>query len=185
MKKWLILLSIMAGVGVGVVSLYMASLSGVMGKMGLYGGDFTQSIKVNELARQFLAENDPVQCGGWQVGKHIFEYLFSQGKERVRLAQVQGGERIVCGVRQVQDGNTERGVYTILKGLYYLKSHYTQMRILVEADRAQCVLLPNPEYERWVEGYLMATEGRVHDVVFELYKEVEGLRVRVEELCID
>lgn len=185
MKKWLILPLIVIGVGVGVVSLYMASLSGVMGKMGLYGGDFSRSIKINELARQFLAEEESTQCGVWPRGGRIVSYLFARGIERIKQAQVLGGERIVCGVRHIQNGNTERGVYTIIKGLYYLKSHYTQMRVLVEADKTQCILLPSPEYERWVEGYLMATEGRVHDVVFELYKEVEGLRVRVEELCID
>ncbi len=185
MKKWLVVFLILMGVGVGIVSLYMASLSGVMGKMGLYGGDFSQSVRKNDLARALILQKQSVECGVWQAVAPVPSYLFSSGEQRVELAKSLGGKRIICGVVSVRDGNTERGVYTIMKGLYYLRSHYDEMRVIVERDKSKCEILGSPEYERWIESYLMATEGRVYDVVLELYKEVEGSRGRVEELCGD
>lgn len=183
MKKWLVFFLILVGVGVGIVSLYMASLSGVMGKMGLIGGDFSQSVRRNDLARALMGQKQSVECGVWQAGQHVPSYLFSKGEERVELSGRLGGKRIICGVMSVRDGNTERGVYTIMKGLYYLKNHYDEMRVIVERDKSKCEILGSPEYERWIESYLMATEGRVYDVVLELYKEVEGSRARISELC--
>lgn len=184
-NNWVVLFLVMIGVTVGAISIYMASLSGVMGKMGLVGGDFSQSIKVNELARQVMFQTEPIDCSTWAVVKDVPNYLFSRGIQRVILSGSLGGERIICGVKLVQGGNTERGVYTIIKGLHYLRSHYTEMGVLAREDRAQCGLLTNPEYERWVEGYLLATEGRVHEVVLDIYKQVEGARAGVSELCLD
>lgn len=184
-NKWLIALLVFIGISVGAISLYTASFSGVMAKMGLVGGDFSQSIKVNELARQLKSLDSGIDCSIWQVGKKIPFYLLSRGVDRVELSGELGGERIICGVRLVQSGNIERGVYTIIKGLYYLRSHYLEMRILVEVDNSQCRLLKSPVYERWVEAYLLSTESRVHDVVLEIYKQVEQSRAHVEELCLD
>lgn len=171
------------GVGVGAVSLYMASLSGVMRKMGLVGGDFSQSVDTNELARQMMFQKKDTECGIWQNAVPVPRYLFSKGEERVRYAGELGGERIICGVRLVQRGNVERGVYTIVKGLYYLRSHYSEMRNLIQNNRDKCSLLQSPDYERWVEGYLNATEGRVHELVLDVYKQVQIGRAGIEELC--
>lgn len=182
-NRWFIALLILMGMGVGAISLYTASLSGVMGKMGLVGGDFSQSIDSNELARQLMSQNQDYNCNLWQVTKRVPLYLFSKGVDRVRIGGELGGERIVCGVKLVKEGNIERGVYTIIKGLYYLKTHYIETRILVEQDNANCNLLTEPVYERWVESYLNSTEGRVHEVVLDIYNQVENARGRVEELC--
>jgi hypothetical protein len=184
-NNWLIIPLVLIGLAVFAISLYMASLSGVMSKMGLVGGDFSQSIKQNELARQIRSQNEVVDCSTANIVKLIPSYLISKGEKKVSLAGVLGGERIICGVRLVQDGNVERGVYTIIKGLYYMKTHYIQMRSIVENDKNNCRLLGNPTYERWVEGYLMATDGRIHEVVLNVYGEVERSRSRVEEMCLD
>lgn len=185
MKNWLTIILILTGVGIGMVSLYMASLSGVMRKMGLVGGDFSQSVDINELARRMMFQKKNTECGIWQNATHVPRYLFSKGEERVRYAGELGGERIICGVRLVQRGNVERGVYTIVKGLYYLRSHYGEMRNLIQNNRDKCSLLQSPDYGRWVEGYLNATEGRVHELVLDVYKQVESERARVDELCSD
>lgn len=185
MKNWLVYLLVVMGFLVGGMSLYMASLSGVMAKMGLVGGDFRQSIKKNELARQLRGRDEEVDCGIWSVARQVPAYLLSRGEQRVNLAGVLGRERVICGIRLVQSGNVERGVYTLIKGLYYLKDQYAGMRTLVQQDPGKCQLLAKTEYESWVQGYLLATEGRVHDIVFDLYKQVERERVGVEELCID
>ncbi|MFH2085468.1 MAG: hypothetical protein ABII21_01605 [bacterium] len=184
MKQWLMIVLVIVGLLVGVVSLYMASLSGVMSKMGLVGGDFSQSIDVNELARQLVGQKEEFSCSVWHVAGHVPGYFFAQGEQKAMLAGQLGGERIICGIRLVQNGNVERGVYTIVKGLYYLKNYYVEMRVLIEKDPKKCNLVES-KYERWVEGYLLATEGRAQEVVFGVYKQVEAARVGVEELCID
>lgn len=182
-NRWLILLLMLVGMGVGAVSLYTASLSGVMGKMGLVGGDFRHSIDTNELARLILKNKGTTACGFWATGRSIPAYFYNKNEDRVRLSRELGGQRIVCGVRYVQAGNVERGVYTMMKGMYYLKGHYSELRILVQANVGSCELLEEPEYESWIEGYLMATEGRVHQLVYDVYRQVQTERARVEELC--
>lgn len=176
---------VLIGVGVGCMSLYMASLSGIMAKMGLVGGDFSQAVNYANLDKQLMKQDIRVDCRIVSVAKKIPNYLFSKGSERVDLSGQLGGERIICGVGHVNNRNVERGVYTIVKGLYYLKTHYSEMRILVEKDRESCQLLKNPDYERWVEMYLNSTEGRINEVVLNVYKQVESERARVEELCMD
>lgn len=185
MKQLLAILLVTVGVGVGAASLYFASLSGVMNKMGLVGGDFQQSVDQNDLARRLREQSLDQDCSMILALQLVPRYLLSHGQERVTLARDLASARIVCGVRQVQGRNIERGVYTIIKGLYYLKSHYIELRVLVQDDLDQCRLLEERQFESWVEGYLSATGGRAHDVVFEVYKQVEEARSRVEELCMD
>jgi hypothetical protein len=132
-----------------------------------------------------MFQEEDINCRTLSVVKEVPKYLFSKGEERVKLSGDLGGMRIVCGIKLVQGGNVERGVYTIIKGLYYLKSHYTEMRMIVEKNRDKCQLTMDPTYERWVEGYLTATQGRVHEAVLNVYGEVERSRARVEELCMD
>ena len=163
----------------------MASLSGVMTKMGLVGGNFDQLIDSNKLARLIMAQKGTSDCSLWRTIGVIPRYFYSQNVERVELSRELGGVRIICGVRQVQRGNVERGVYTILKGLYYLREHYGKLRILVEKDKDGCELLLAPDYERWIEGYLMASSGRTHELVIDVYKHVQVARAAVEELCIE
>lgn len=179
----LVLILLFVGLSVGLMSLYAASLSGVMAKMGLYGGEFSNSIKFNELSRRLRNEKQERDCSVIAIAKDIPAYLLAKGDEKIKLAGVLGNERIICGVRHVQEENVERGVYAMIKGLYYLKNEYNSLRTIVQQDRSKCELLDAPEYERWVENYLLSTEGRVHEVVYDLYKQVESERNGVEELC--
>jgi hypothetical protein len=174
---------LIVGFGVGAISLYTSSLSGVMTKMGLYGGDFSQALNFNQLARDLGPMQSGVKCNTWEIAKHIPDYLFSTGMDRVNLTSELGNERIVCGVRLVQDGNIERGVYTIIKGMHYLRTHYSELRMLVESDRANCKSNVDLKFDRWIESYLNATQGRIHDIVYDLYKQVEVARASVDELC--
>lgn len=177
-------LLIFVGFCVGIISLYMASLSGVMGKMGLVGGDFVQDIDKNELARQ-LRDREPIDCGMWQVTKSVPEYLITKGERRIILAGKLGKERVICGINLVQHGNIERGVYSVIKGLYYLKGQYSELQPLVRKDNGKCVLLAGANYESLIQNYLRATRGRVHDIVYDLYKQVEIERAGVDELCTE
>ena len=168
MKYWFVMLLLAVGVMVGGMSLYMASLTGVMNKMGLVGGDFRQAVNENELARQLMLRRSSVNCSLWEVVEPIPQYLLAKGVARVKLGEQLGEERIVCGIRHVQFGSVEQGVYTMMKGLYYLKNEYNEMKGLVRTNNAMCDLLPEPTYEGWVEAYLFSTEGRVHDVVLNM-----------------
>lgn len=176
---------ILIGISVFGVSLYMASLSGVMSKMGLVGGDFRQAVHTEELEKQVSNIAEATDCSIAAVVQKIPRYLSSRGVERVLLSGDLGGERIICGIGHVRQGNVERGVYTIVKGMYYLKTHYSEMRTLIEQNHANCSLLMTPDYSRWVEAYLGSTEGRIHEVVLNVYKQVESARGHAEELCID
>lgn len=181
-NKWVIAVLVFIGISVGAISLYTASFSGVMAKMGLVGGDFGQSVQVNELARQ-LRDRGKMSCGMWQVTKSVPQFLLATGERRVILAGELGQERVICGIGLVQQGNVERGVYSIIKGLYYFKGQYSEMQQLVRRDNNHCQLLSKMSYESLIHGYLRATEGRVHDIVFDLYKQVEVERAGVDELC--
>lgn len=179
----LVAMLLFVGISVGAISLYSASLSGVMAKMGLYGGEFSNSIKYNELSRRLRYEREDPDCSMWSVTKDIPAYFLADGEQKIKLAGVLGNARVECGVRHVQEGNVQRGVYAIIKGLYYLKNDYNWLRSLVQQDRIKCNLLDSPEYASWVENYLLSTDGRVHEVVYDLYKQVEEERNGVEELC--
>ncbi len=176
---------VLIGIGVGLMSLYMASLSGIMAKMGLVGGDFSQAVKYGELDKQLSKQAIDFDCGTLIIAKNIPKYLLSKDGERVVLSSQLGGERIICGIEHVKNKNVERGVYTIVKGLYYLRTHYSEMRVLVQSNNANCQLLKSPDYGRWVEIYLNSTEGRIHEIVLNLYKQIEIERAGVEELCND
>jgi hypothetical protein len=181
-NKWLVIALVLIGTAVGLISIYMASLTGVMGKMGLVGGDFSQDIDKNELARQ-IRDKEENDCGVVATLKNLPRYLLSEGELRVVLAFELGQQRVMCGIGLVQRGNIERGVYSIIKGLYYLKIQYNEIQQLVRKDNTNCMLLTKTDYEEWVQGYLNATKGRIHDIVFDLYKQVEIERSGVDELC--
>lgn len=183
-NNWLIISLVLIGSIVFAISIYMASLTGVMGKMGLVGGDFSQDIDKNELARQ-MRDKEEDNCSTWVVLQSVPKYLLSRRELRVVLAGELGEKRVVCGIDLVREGNIERGVYSIIKGLYYLKGKYSEMQQLVRQDNANCNLLDKTEYESLIQGYLRATKGRVHDIVFDLFKQVERERIGVEELCTD
>jgi hypothetical protein len=183
-NNWLVVLLVLIGVAVGSISLYMASLSGVMGKMGLVGGDFSQDIDKNELARQ-LRDREQLDCGIWKATKLVPEFLIANGERKIILAGQLGKERVICGISLVQHGNVERGVYSIIKGLHYLSGQYNQMQQIVRKDASKCQLLAGTDYDNLIQGYLRATKGRIHDIVFDLYKQVEIERAGVDELCTE
>ena len=82
----LVLLLLLIGLMVGTVSLYTASLSGVMAKMGLYGGEFSNSIKFNELSRRLRNEKEVRDCGMFSVTKDIPAYFLADGEKKIKLA---------------------------------------------------------------------------------------------------
>lgn len=154
-----------------------------MGKMGLLGGDFSGSVKSNELARLIMSRKGVVGCGFYEASRSIPAYLLAEGEDRAELAYQLGGQRVICGIKQAQQGEVERGVYTLVKGLYYLGEYYRNLRKLVEMDANNCQQGHVDDYSDWIEGYLLATEGRPQEIVLEAYKQVENERARVYELC--
>lgn len=184
-SKWVAFLLVLLGAGIGVVSLYTASMAGIMTKMGLVGADAGRMIEVNELARRTRGIESRYVCDIWSVGNKIPHYWSSKGLEKLDLMRQMGEQRIECAITFIKEGNADRGIYTMVKGLYYLKNRYWELRPRVEQDRSLCSLAKAQQYEAWVEGYLGASEGSAREVVGKIYKEVEEERARVEELCIE
>jgi hypothetical protein len=183
--KLMQILLLVIGGGIGVVSLYTASMAGVMAKMGLLGADAGRMIDVNELARRTRGMKQEYRCDFGSVVSLIPRYWGARGDGRLAIMQKLGEQRIECGINYVKNGNAERGVYTMVKGLYYLKNRYLALRGAVEKERANCELARDHHYEAWVEAYLGASTGNAEQVVLKIYKQVEEERSRVEELCIE
>ena len=183
--QWAARLLVLVGVGIGVVSLYTASMAGIMAKMGLVGADASRMIDTNELARRTRGVETKYSCDMWSVASKIPAYWGAGGSEKIEKMKEMGETRIECGISYIKAGNVERGVYTMVKGLYYLKNRYLLLRDWVEQDRRACSLNGEHQYESWVEAFLGASQGSAQQVVMKIYKEVEEERARVEEICIE
>src|SRR5690242_4542868 len=118
-ERFLISLLLLFGLTVGVVSLYFSSLSGIMGKLGLLGGDLRQAVSANTLVRNVYEVGNPPVCDWWESVQLVPQYLFSPADARIELGLMLATRRIECGVVYTLKGNVERGVYTMIKGLYY------------------------------------------------------------------
>lgn len=173
------------GLGVGLASLYFASLAGIMGKLGLIGGDLRQAVSANELARNIYEVGTSPSCDWWSSVHEVPRYMFLPASERIELGLALGQKRIECGVSYILAGNVERGVYTIVKGLYYERANHQEIWRLVGEDPANCSLFePDREYGL-LEAYLEASEGNTRESVASIFADVARLREKVRERCID
>jgi hypothetical protein len=173
------------GVTVGLVSLYFSSLSGLMGKLGLVGGDLNQAVHTNDFVRNVYEVGTTPQCAWWDSVKAVPQYLFSPADSRVELGLVLAQRRTECGVVYILDGNIERGIYTLLKGLYYERANHLELLRLVEKDTSYCTLFDDHRSYGYIEAYLQSSEGNARDSIAPVFAEVEGLRQSVSERCID
>ena len=174
---------VIVGVCIGFVSLYFASLTGVMSRLGFVGGDITREVRVNELVRGVRDIPGRTTCDAWQAILPVPTYLFDSRQARIPLGFTLGYERVVCGVGYTISGNTERGVYTMLKGLYYVRSSYLDLGNYAARDSSLCLTRQADLVDPWVGAYLAASHGKVHDVIANVYQEIQEERAHVAELC--
>lgn len=183
--KFLIFLLLLFGIGVGITSLYFASLAGLMGKLGLIGGDLRQAVRVNELMRSVYEVGTTPSCNWWSSVHDVPRYLFSTQDRRIDLGLELGTKRVECGVIYTLRGNVERGVYTMIKGLYYERANHQEIWRLVEENTENCKLFDHDRGYGYVEAYLEASEGNVRQSVASIFEDVSRLREKVRERCID
>ncbi len=174
---------VVSGFLVGFVSLYFSSLSGVMSRLGFVGGDLTREVRVNDLVRGLRDIPNKPSCDFWGAITPVPSYLFASGERRVLLGFSLGYERVVCGAHYIISGNAERGVYTILKGIYYLRSSYLELGKSIPQSPALCTLREGDMVDPWVAAYLFASRGTAHDVIYNAWREVSEDRAHVAELC--
>jgi hypothetical protein len=184
-KRFLIGLLLFFGIAVGVASLYFSSLSGLMGKLGLVGGDLTQAVQVNDLVRNIYEVGTPPSCDWWRSVASVPQYLFSPASERVALGLTLASYRTQCGIVYTLGGNIERGIYTLVKGLYYERANHLELLRLVETDTTFCELFESARDYGYVEAYLASSEGNAYQSVWTLFDETQRLRQKVLERCID
>lgn len=173
------------GITVGVVSLYFSSLAGLMGKLGLVGGDLHQAVHANDLVRNIYEVGTTPSCDWWRSITPVPRYLFSPAKDRIELGLSLASRRIACSVVYTLDGNVERGIYTMIKGLYYERANHLEMLRLVEEDSAYCSLFDPTRSYGYVEAYLGSSEGNARESIWTLFDDTQRLRQKVSERCID
>lgn len=173
---------LLVGFGVFLFSLYVASVSGLMNKIGLIGGDLRQSVDTNKLYRGMQEYGGVTACRWWDTTKLIPIYLFKDKDERVELGRELGKERRNCAYNYLLAGNTERGVYTLLKGLKYERANLEVLLKIVEVDKAKCLIEEVLNYGD-IEAYLEAADGSAGIVIQKEYDEIGNMRNRLDEMC--
>ena len=185
--NWILIFGLLIlGTGVFLVSLYFASIAGLRNKLGLVGGDLRTAVHPNELSRGAYEAGGIPTCDFKAAVVPIPQYLVARPEERVQLGLRLGELRIKCGIAYILQGNVDRGVFTLIKGMYYERANSQETLELVEHDRQQCAKLFDAERDYgYVEAFLEASEGNSRSVVESIYSEVRDVRGRVAERCLD
>lgn len=164
-------------------SLYVASLSGLMNRLGLMGGDLRESIDANELYRGVMEGGGIPECEWWVTTKMIPRYLFTPKEQRVELGLQLGKQRRNCAITYLLAGNTERGVYTLLKGMRYERVNLIELLRQMERGRRSCDPRLTTADLGMVEAFIEASRGNPRDVIYKEYEEIGQIRSRLEERC--
>lgn len=173
---------LLIGVGVFLFSLYVASLSGLMSKLGLVGGDLRQELDTNKLYRGLMEVGGIPNCDWWETTKTIPEYIFTPKNKRIKLGLEVGKKRRNCAINYVLNGNVERGVYTMLKGVRYERLNLLELERGVLRDKTKCIEY-NPRDYGDIEVFIESSRGNVRSVIYKEYEEISQIRSRLEESC--
>jgi len=173
------------GVLVGVMTVYQASYTNMMNKLGLVGADFSLAVKREQLRKTGMEIR-----GGWECGlpnriRGSVEFMLSGDSEQGQLAFRLGQIRLACGAGMLERGEVETGTYEIMKGLGYLADGY---RFVVErgsVDLRACEGLPGGEVKTMMDGLLSATSGRVHELLYEEWGNIVKQQGAVAKMCLD
>jgi hypothetical protein len=171
------------GLGIFLFSLYTASLVGLRRQLGLVGGDLSQSVDVNQLYRGVVEVGSVPSCDYWRAIVRVPRYLFAEGEERLLLGRELAIERVNCAVAYLLAGNTERGVYTMLKAMRYEYGAVSLIGDLIKVDPGACQLLRTSSTYGFVEAYLEAVEGNARGIIEREYSEIQRISRQNLELC--
>ncbi len=174
---------LLGGLSIFLFSLYTASLSGLMRQLGLVGGDLSQSVDVNQLYRGIVEVGAVPSCEYVKTITKVPRYLLAEGEERLTLGRELARQRVECAMVYLLGGNTERGVYTMLKALRYEYGAVTMTQDWVRKDREACQQLQTNSAYGLVEAYLEAVEGSARGIIEREYAEVQRINRESAELC--
>lgn len=181
---WLLTLALLiVGVSIFLFSLYTASLVGLKRQLGLVGGDLSQSVDVNQLYRGVVEVGAVPVCDYWRTVASVPRYLLAEGEERLQLGRDLSGARANCAVVYLLEGNTERGVYTMLKALRYESSAAQLLQNWASENKEACQYLQTNTAYGLVEAYLDAVEGSARGIIEREYGEIMRLNRQNAEVC--
>lgn len=183
---WRLLLFVLVLIGIGVAgfSLYNASVTGTMQKMGLVGSDFSASVITDKLDQSILSVKSTFKCGLPTRIKQAASFLLSSDEKQGQLAFTLGVDRINCGAAMIAEGHVETGTYELLKGIGYMQSGYKFASERMNIDYRVCHYLPDNKVHETVYTLLAATSGRVHELIFNEWGKVIQLSEQVEPVCL-
>lgn len=168
-----------------VASLYSASLAGLRRQLGVVGGDVAVQVDVASFYRGLLEFGQWPRCEYWKSTITIPRYLMAEPEEKLALSRDLSTARLACAATYTLNGNAERGVYTLLKGMRYEQVALMTVEQRARIDKRICDQYQTSAGYGIVEAYLGATTGRVYGVIEREYSEVQRLIAVVTELCRD
>lgn len=174
---------VVVGIGIFLFSLYTASLVGLRRQLGIVGGDLSQSIDVNRLYRGLVEVGTMPSCDYWKSIMPVPRYIFAKPLEKLQLGRELSSRRVNCSLTYLLAGNSERGVYTMLKALRYDLAGGQIMNELVKENKEHCgLLLTNATYGM-VETYLDSVEGNARGIIEREYQEIMRVNRQNAEVC--
>lgn len=174
---------IVVGIGIFLFSLYTASLVGLRRQLGIVGGDLSQSIDVNRLYRGLVEVGTMPSCDYWKSIMPVPRYIFAKPLEKLQLGRELSSRRVNCSLTYLLAGNSERGVYTMLKALRYDLVGGQIMNQLVKDNREVCGLLLTNSAYGMVEVYLDSVEGNARGIIEREYQEIMRVNRQNAEAC--
>lgn len=182
-NKILIVFMLGSGFLIFLMSLYSASLSGLQRQMGIVSGDVRVNIDNNKLYRGLVDVSGIPNCKWWKASSSVPRYLFTPVSGRVDLGRELGKLRRDCAVEYILKGNSERGVYTLLKSLRYEHVRLLELEREIDADRSNCGQHEIEGDYGIVEVYLSASTGSAYNIIEREFRDVGRLQSRLIELC--
>ncbi len=179
----LVVLLLFVGLCIFLFSLYNASLVGLKRQLGLVGGDLSQSVDVNRLYRAVLEVGGVPTCEYWRSITPVPRYIFANDSDKLSLGRELSNKRINCSIEYLLSGNTERGVYTMLKAVRYELAGAQIMERTIKSDPGQCGALVTKASYGLIEAYLEAVEGSARGIIERDYEELQRLNRQNLELC--
>ncbi len=174
---------IAVGLIIFLFSLYTASLVGLRRQLGLVGGDLSQSIDVNRLYRGLVEVGSMPKCDYWRSILPVPRYVFAKPMEKLQLGKELSSQRINCAISYLLSGNSERGVYTMLKAMRYDINGAQILNSLIKSDRRNCGLIQTNSNHGMVETYLDSVEGNARGIIEREYNEAMRIDHQNSEVC--
>lgn len=172
-------LLVIFGFVVFVVSLYRASLSGVMSKMGIQSSDAMLFDKAE--VRSILTGITNSQCSSSLEIQQTLSYYLSNEKERAMMGLTMGEDRIECGLLLASINQESEAVYKIVRGLKYIENGLIKRKNLNLCDKA----FSDEESFMKVQVVKNITYGSAKVVVGDHVDRINELIRSEQERCID